>query len=123
MNFFSVQGISLTIGFILILIGLWGILTQRNLIRIIIGFTIFNNGVNLIIVALAYMKGRTAPIIDQVVTRTDAVDKVADPIPQALVLTAIVIGVGVTAVMLSYTLRMYRAKHSLEINVFTESKW
>ena len=43
--------------------------------------------------------------------------------PSALVLTAIVIGLGVTAVMLSYAVRIYKAKKSLSIEDCTESKW
>jgi len=41
----------------------------------------------------------------------------------ALVLTAIVIGLGVTAVMLSFAVRMYRARRTLMIDEFTDSKW
>ena len=47
---------------------------------------------------------------------------VTDPLPQALVLTAIVIGVGVTALMLAYAYRLYEKKHSLDIGDFTELK-
>ena len=47
---------------------------------------------------------------------------VADPVPQALVLTAIVIGLGVTALMLAYAYRLYRSRGSLDIADFTELK-
>ena len=43
--------------------------------------------------------------------------------PQALVLTAIVIGVGVTALMLAYAYKMYEKKQTLDIASFTELKW
>ena len=46
-----------------------------------------------------------------------------DPLPSALVLTAIVIGLGVTAVMLSFAVRIYQAKKTLNIDECTESKW
>ena len=46
-----------------------------------------------------------------------------DPVPQALVLTAIVIGLGVTAVMLSYVIRLYALRKSLDIRDFGRLKW
>jgi multicomponent Na+:H+ antiporter subunit C len=46
-----------------------------------------------------------------------------DPIPSALAVTAIVIGLAVTAVMLAYAIRLYQAKQTLSIDAFTDSKW
>ncbi len=46
-----------------------------------------------------------------------------DPVPSALVLTAIVIGLGVTAVMLSFAVRIYQETKTLNIDECTESKW
>ncbi len=113
--------ITLTTGFILILIGLWGILTRKNIIRIILGFALLNTGVHIVMVSIGYLKGRTAPILDNAVT--DAVKTVVDPIPSALVLTAIVIGVAITALMLSYAVQLYKTKGSLSIDDYEELKW
>lgn len=109
-------------GFLLILIGAWGALTNRNLLRMIVAFTIADTGVNIVIVAVGYMRGRTAPIIDAAVSAAAAVQRVIDPVPQALVLTAIVIGLGVTALMLAYVLRLAAQKRSLDIGDYTELK-
>jgi len=114
--------LAMATGFLLILIGAYGALTQRNLLRMIIAFTIADSGVNLVIVAVGYMRGRTAPIIDNAVSAAAAVQRIIDPVPQALVLTAIVIGVGVTALMLAYAYRLYAQKRSLDIRDFTELK-
>jgi len=111
------------IGFTLIIVGLWGMLTQRNLIKIIIGFSIIDTGIHLLIVSIGYIKGRTAPIIDAAIAKADAVNRVVDPIPSALVLTAIVIGLAVTALMLVYAVNLYQRKQSLDINDFEELKW
>ena len=115
--------IALTTGFILILIGLYGALTNRNILRIIVSFTIANTGVNLIIIAVGYMIGRAAPILDEAVPATEAVERIIDPLPQALVLTAIVIGVGITALMLTYAYKLYEAKGTLDISKCKELKW
>lgn len=115
--------ISLITGFLLIILGLWGILTQKNIIKIIIGFSIFDTGLHVILVTIAYVRGGTAPIIDKAVKASEAINKVVDPVPQALVLTAIVIGLGVTALMLVYALKLYQNKKSLEIESFNDLKW
>ncbi len=111
------------LGFALVIIGLWGMLTQKNIIRMIIGFSIIDTGIHLIIVSIGYLKGRTAPILDSAVDRTEAVQQVVDPVPSALVLTAIVIGLAVTALMLVYAVQMFKEKKSLNINDFEELKW
>jgi multisubunit Na+/H+ antiporter MnhC subunit len=107
-------------GFLLILIGAYGALTNRNMLRMIVAFTIADSGVNIVIVAVGYMRGRTAPILDKTVGAVDAVQRIIDPVPQALVLTAIVIGVGVTALMLAYVYRLAMQKRSLDISDHVE---
>jgi multisubunit Na+/H+ antiporter MnhC subunit len=128
MNMLSLSSIPLSSivlysGFGMILIGLWGMLTQRNIIRMIIGFSLIDTGIHMVMVSIGYITGGTAPIINDAVPVADAVNRVVDPVPSALVLTAIVIGLGVTAVMLSYAVRIYQAKKSLSIEDCTESKW
>lgn len=115
--------VSLITGFLIVLAGLWAIMTRRDLIRIIIGFSLFDTGTHVIIVALAYVKGRTAPIIDNSVPIDQAVNSIVDPIPQALVLTAIVIGLGVTALLLAYAMKMHKEKGTLEVGSFRDLKW
>jgi multisubunit Na+/H+ antiporter MnhC subunit len=115
--------LAMATGFLLVLIGAYGALTNRNLLRMIVAFTIADTGVNIVIVAVGYMRGRTAPILDSAVAAADAVQRIIDPVPQALVLTAIVIGLGVTALMLAYAYKLYEKKRTLDIAKFTELKW
>jgi len=115
--------IAMTTGFVLILIGLYGALTNRNILRMIVAFTVANTGVNLVMVAVGYLHGRTAPILDAAVPVAEAVARIIDPVPQALVLTAIVIGVGVTALMLAYAYKLYESKRTLDISAFKDLKW
>ena len=113
--------ITLSLGFLLILIGLWGVLTRKNILKMILAFSVLDTGVHVVMVTIGYMQGRTAPILNQEVT--DALHRVIDPIPSALVLTAIVIGVAVTALMLSYAVQLYQKKHSLSIEAYEDLKW
>ncbi len=115
--------LAMTTGFALILIGIYGALTNRNLLRMIVAFSLANTGVHIVLVSVGYMHGRTAPILDGSVSVADAVVRAIDPVPQALVLTAIVIGLGVTALMLAYTVKLYEKKRTLDIAKYTELKW
>jgi multisubunit Na+/H+ antiporter MnhC subunit len=108
-------------GLILFLVGLWGMLTRKNIIKIILGFSLIDTGIHMVIVAIGYMRGKTAPIIEK--GMSNAADIVVDPIPSALVLTAIVIGLGVTALMLTFAIQMYQKKKTLSIDEYTELKW
>jgi len=108
------------IGATLIVIGAWGMLTQRNMLKMVIGFSIIDTGVHVMIVAIGYVTGGAAPILDgEVPTGAPFVD----PIPSALVLTAIVIGLAVTALMLTYVVRLSRTKGTLEVSEYKEMKW
>lgn len=118
-----VSHIVLATGFGLILIGLWGMLTRRNILRIIISFALIDTGVHIVMVATGYITGGTAPIIDAALPADQAVARAVDPIPSALVVTAIVIGFSVTAIMLAYAIRLSRAGKTLSIDAFTEQKW
>ena len=115
--------IALVAGFALILVGLYGALTNRNILRMIVSFTVADTGVNVVLVTIGWMSGRTAPILDAAVPAAEAAQRIIDPLPQALVLTAIVIGLGVTALMLAYAWRLFGATGTLDISKFTELKW
>jgi multisubunit Na+/H+ antiporter MnhC subunit len=115
--------VAMAAGFVLILMGLYAALTHRNILRMIVGFTLANTGVHVVLVAVGYMPGRTAPILDDAVPVGEAAARIIDPVPQALVLTAIVIGLGITALMLAYAYRLFRARGSLDIADYTELKW
>jgi multicomponent Na+:H+ antiporter subunit C len=97
--------------------------THRNILRILISFSLMGTGTHVIMVAIGYVTNGTAPIIDRTLSMSDAVSRAVDPIPSALVVTAIVIGMTVTAIMLAYAIRLYDSKKTLSIDAFTESKW
>lgn len=85
----------------------WLIL-QRSFVRILFGFIVLSNAANLVVLAMSGSPdGRSAPIVGGVgMVGAEGGEPLVDPLPQALILTAIVIGFGVTAylVMLLYRL-------------------
>jgi len=111
------------LGFILMLIGFWGMLTQKNMIKIVLAMAIVETGVQLVMVAFGFIKGRTAPILDSPELVKNAADLIVDPVPQSLVLTAIVIGVAVNALMLAFIIKLYQKKKTLSITEYKDLKW
>jgi multicomponent Na+:H+ antiporter subunit C len=105
------------------IIGFWGLVTRRNMIKMVISIAIAETGLQLAMIAIGYIKGGTAPILDAAVPLQQAVQRVVDPVPQALVLTAIVIGVAVNALMLTFIIRLFQQKQSLDISDYRELKW
>ncbi len=105
----------------LILIGLYAALAKKNLLKIVIGLSIVDSGLNLLFMALGYVKDGTAPIFSAEVVGKNRI--MVDPVPQALVLTAIVIGFAVTAVALSLVMRLYRHHNTAAIDEIKNLKW
>jgi multicomponent Na+:H+ antiporter subunit C len=93
----------------LILIGLYAVLFRRNLIKMVIGITLIECGVNLFLITLGYREDSIAPIY------TSSPGGIMSlPVPQALTLTSIVIGVAVLALMLSLVIHLYRHYGTLD---------
>ncbi len=93
--------------FSLILVGIFGVLTRKDIIRILLALNILETGINMLVAAVGYFKGSSAPILTSNITR-DGFLPFVDPLPQALVLASIVIGAGTTAMALAITLKHYR---------------
>jgi len=104
----------------LIIIGLLIVLVKHNLIKVIIGLSILDTGINLFLISVGYLKNGTAPIF----SRTDLEPgNMVDPVPQALVLTAIVIGVAILALALSLAVKLYKHYGTLDLRKIKEQRW
>ncbi len=104
--------------FILFLVGMYGILTRRNMIKIVIGFSIMEFSIFLFISLLGYVDNGLAPIIEKGNQKVVYVD----PLPQAMVLTAIVIGLATTAMLLAIAIRIYKKYGTFDIREVNELK-
>lgn len=94
----------------LVLIGLYAAVFKRNLIKIVIGIILIENGVNLFLITLAFREDSTAPIYT-----ASPGGIMSLPVPHALTLTSIVIGVAVLALMLSLVVYIYRHYKTLDV--------
>jgi multicomponent Na+:H+ antiporter subunit C len=105
---------------VLFIVGLYGVLVKRNLIKIIISLVIMESAVNLFLVMLGYRKDGVAPIMmktaDPAAYHETFVRASVDPVMQALVLTAIVIGLGVIALNVAIAMRLYERYGTYDIN-------
>ncbi len=106
--------------FSLILIGLYVVLVKPNLIKVIIGINLMGTGVNLFLVTVGYIHAGTAPIFSEAAQQPEGM---VDPVPQALVLTAIVIGVAVLALALSLAIRVYDHYGTLDLRKIKALRW
>jgi multicomponent Na+:H+ antiporter subunit C len=106
--------------FSLIFIGLYIILVKKNLIKVIIGISILDTGINLFLITLGYITEGTAPVFSKPGLKAE---NMVDPVPQALVLTAIVIGVAVLALALTLAIKLYKHYGTLNLRKIKEQKW
>ena len=98
----------------LIAIGFYGVMFKENIIKKVIGLGVMANGINILLIIIGYRSGGIIPIatptnLDQFLTSA------VDPLPQALVLTSIVIAVSVTAFALMLCYRIFKKFKTLNI--------
>ena len=98
-------------------VGFTLLLLDKNLIKKIIGFSMMDSGIYLFLASYGYIESRLAPIYAEGVTDPAAY---VNPLPAGLVLTGIVVGVSVTAVMLGLTVRLYQKYRTLDIDEIAE---
>ena len=108
--------------FLMFMLGLYCAVVKKNMVKIVIGIMVMEYAVNLFLVMLGFRVGGIAPIIDRAqydpVMRQVAVGFVnnsVDPLPQALVLTSIVISLGSLALMISICVRTYEKYGTFDI--------
>ena len=104
------------------MIGLYCAVVKKNMVKIVIGILIMEYAVNLFLIMLGYRMGGIAPIIDKshLEPQTGQItaaffSSTVDPLPQALVLTAIVISLGSLALMISICIRTYEKYGTFDI--------
>lgn len=95
---------------IVLMVGFYGVIVRNNLIKKLLGLAIFQSAVFLMYITMDKVEGGTAPIIQEGVT-----DQIySNPLPQVLILTAIVVGVSTTALGLAIVVRIKEAYGTIE---------
>ena len=101
---------------VLFVMGLYCLVAKKNIIKKIIGIVITEYSINLFLILVGYRKGGVAPILLRGMSIREMVDKSVDPLPQALVLTSIVIGLGVLDLMVAICLRLYEKYKTFDMS-------
>jgi multicomponent Na+:H+ antiporter subunit C len=94
----------------LFLIGLYGLVTSRNLIHLVVCLSVLQSSTYVLLLAIGYVDGGTAPILSGVARSARKVD----PVVQALTLTDIVVGVAITALVLTIAVDAHRRTGSVD---------
>jgi multicomponent Na+:H+ antiporter subunit C len=94
-------------------IGLWGMIAKHNLMKKLIGMTIFQVAIILLFISSAAKFGATVPTINPEIGSADPA-LYANPLPHVLMLTAIVVMVATSGVALAILLLIYRRYHTID---------
>jgi multicomponent Na+:H+ antiporter subunit C len=106
--------------FLLFMIGLYCAVVKKNMVKIVIGIVVMEYAVNLFLIMLGYRLGGVAPIVERSTVESQTaldhfINMAVDPLPQALVLTSIVISLGSLALMISLCIRTYEKYGTFDI--------
>jgi multisubunit Na+/H+ antiporter MnhC subunit len=109
-----------TIGsMVLFFVGLFGLLTHKHIIKIFISIAIMESSIFLLFIGLTFNTDFIAPILDN--THVN-VSNMNDPVPHAMILTAIVIGMAVLALGVSFAIEYYKLTGKTDINEMNEMR-
>lgn len=109
---------------VLFCLGLFAVLSRRNMVKIVLGLSLMESSTYLLLVSMAYRRGSTAPVLTGLPHGTTqkglVAGNVADPVLQNFCITAVVIGVAVTAVFLTVVVRAAQHYRSVDAADLTE---
>jgi multicomponent Na+:H+ antiporter subunit C len=94
----------------LFVVGLWGVVVSRDLVRTVICLTVVQSSTYLVLVGVGYRAAGRAPIVADI----PAVDRLVDPTVQVLVLTDIVIEATITALLLALVVQAHKRFGSVD---------
>jgi multicomponent Na+:H+ antiporter subunit C len=100
---------------LLLVIGLYGALAKRNLVKKLIGMNILQTAIFLFFIEGATKLGATVPVIDPQLGTDPA--KYINPLPHVLILTGIVVAVSITGLALAFMISIYHTYRSLDEKV------
>ena len=111
--------IIITIGsFILFGIGIAGVLLKKNLFKVFISLAIAEASLFLFFIGIHFEVDKKAPIVSDSIKEFSA--NMVDPVPQAMILTTIVIAVAILALALSFIVNYYKLTNNLDIDKMNE---
>jgi multicomponent Na+:H+ antiporter subunit C len=101
---------------ILFVLGLYCLIAKKHLVKKIIGMVIMEYAINLFILLIGYKDAGIPPIFLPGMDLTNFTQHSVDPLPQVLVLTSIVIGMSILALMVAISLRLYEKYKTFDMS-------
>ena len=105
---------------ILLAVGIYGLIAKHHVLKKILGLVIIEHAINLFLVCIGYRAGGAPPILTPGESTEAFGAASVDPLPQALVLTSIVIGLGVVMLLVALSLRLHQRRGTLNAARLTE---
>ncbi len=105
-----------SLALLLVLVGLYGVVVNRNTLKIVLSLLIMEHGVHLLFLLIAYRERGHPPILEPGTPVAGFSAGAVDPVPQALVLTSIVIGLGVLALLVALCVRLYERYGTFDVS-------
>ena len=99
----------------LVAVGIYGVLAKTNVVKIVLGLLVVEHGVRLLLLAIAYREEGVPPILATGADPAALVATAVDPLPQALVLTSIVIGLAVLALLVALCVRLHERYGTFDV--------
>jgi multicomponent Na+:H+ antiporter subunit C len=104
------------LSFLVLTVGLYGMLMKRNYVKKVIGMTVFQAAIILFFIIAAFKDGASVPVYDKALGMENP-EAYVNPLPHALMLTAIVVGVATVGVALSLLIRIHNRYGTLDEDV------
>ena len=96
----------------ILLIGIYGMVTSRNLVHAIVCLSVTQSATYLLLLAVGYRRGGTAPVFSDI--PPDLRTPTVDPVVQALTLTDIVVGATVTSLLLALAVQVAKRRGTVD---------
>ena len=94
-------------------VGLYGLFTRKNLVKVLVSLSMMEAALFIFFIGLHYKKDFTAPIVDNSIK---SFTNMVDPVPQAMILTTIVIGLAILALGLSFGIEYFKLTGTNDIS-------
>ncbi len=105
-----------SLALLLIMVGFYGVVVNRNTLKIVLSLLVMEHGVHLLFILVGYRAKGQPPILEPGTPIAAFSSAAVDPLPQALVLTSIVIGLGVLALLVALCVRLYERYGTFDVS-------
>ncbi|NJF24220.1 Na+/H+ antiporter subunit C [Thermococcus sp. Bubb.Bath] len=118
---FFILYITITL-FAMTFLGIYGVATRSNLIKKIIMLNVMGDAINMLFILIGYRLVYPVfpPIYEKHLTVEEFLSRAVDPVPQALVLTAVVIGMAMNILLTTYAIQFYRLHGTVDARDMAE---